>query len=222
MAAMDTAGGPAPGGAAARSDDDARLLEAVGRGDEAAFRTLIERYNATLLRLARMYVSNLQAAEDAVQETWIGVLRGASRFEGRSSVKTWITRILVNQARTAAQREGRSISFADLGDDSDPFHAVDPERFGDAGHWSIPPREWERPEERLLAGETREVVERAIAALPVNQRLTITMRDVDGLSSAETCAALGVSEGNQRVLLHRARSRVRAALDEYLGGGHSG
>src|SRR4029077_4024087 len=134
------------------------------------------------------------------------------------SVKTWITRILVNQAKTAARREGRSIPLTDLGGSEEPFHAVDPDRFGDAGQWSIPPREWERPEERLLAGETRAVVERAIAALPLTQRLTITMRDVEGLSSSETCAALDVSEGNQRVLLHRARSRVRAALEDYLAG----
>ena len=203
---------------AASSDEDTDLLEAAGHGDEAAFRTLIERHGAGLLRLARMYVSSPQVAEEAVQETWIGVLRGAHRFEGRSSVRTWITRILVNQAKTAAQREGRSVPFADLGDDIEPFHAVDPDRFGVAGEWSIPPREWERPEERLLAGETRAVVERAIAALPVTQRVTITMRDVEGLSSAEACAALGISEGNQRVLLHRARSRVRDALEDYLSG----
>jgi len=166
-----------------------------------------------------MYVSNPEVAADVVQETWIGVLQGIDRFEERSSLKTWICRILINKARTAAQREGRTVTFSDLGDD-EPAPAVDPERFRDRGpdrgQWSNPPREWDRPEERLLSKETRAVVERAIAGLPANQRITITMRDVEDLSSADTCAALGISEGNQRVLLHRARARVRAALEAYL------
>jgi len=206
---------PAEGGRA----DDAGLIEALRNGDEAAYGAVVDRYTATLLRLASMYVSNEELAADVVQETWIGVLKGIDRFEERSSLKTWICRILVNKAKTAAQREGRTITFSDLGDD-ELAPAVDPGRFHDQGpnrgQWSIPPQEWDRPEERLLSKETRAVVERAIADLPTNQRLTITMRDIEDLSSAHTCSVLGTSEGNQRVLLHRARTHVRAALDAYF------
>ena len=206
---------PAEGG----RTDDAALIEALRKGDEAAYRALVDHYAATLLRLASMYVSNPEVAADVVQETWIGVLQGIDRFEERSSLKTWICRILVNRARTAAQREGRTITFSDLGDD-ELAPVVDPERFRDRGpdrgQWSTPPREWDRPEQRLLSTETRAVVERAIASLPVNQRLTITMRDIEDLSSAHTCSVLGITEGNQRVLLHRARAHVRAALEAYL------
>jgi RNA polymerase sigma-70 factor (ECF subfamily) len=166
-----------------------------------------------------MYLSNEEVAADIVQETWIGVLQGIDRFEERSSLKTWICRILVNKAKTAAQHEGRTITFSDLGD-GELVPAVGPERFHDQGpnrgKWSIAPQAWDRPEERLLSKEARAVVERAIAALPANQRLTITMRDIEDLSSADTCSALGISEGNQRLLLHRARSRVRAALEAYF------
>jgi RNA polymerase sigma-70 factor (ECF subfamily) len=206
---------PAEGG----RTDDADLVEALREGDEAAYRALVDRYPAALLRLASMYVSNPEVAADVVQETWIGVLQGIDRFEERSSLKTWICRILVNKAKTAAQREGRTITFSDLGDD-ELAPAVDPERFHDQGpnrgQWSIPPREWDRPEERLLSKETRAVVERAIAGLPTNQRFTITMRDIEDLSSAHTSSVLGISEGNQRVLLHRARTRVRSVLEAYF------
>jgi RNA polymerase sigma-70 factor (ECF subfamily) len=206
---------PAGGG----RTDDAGLVDALRRGDETAYRALVDRYTPTLLRLASTYVSNREVAADVVQETWIGVLQGIDRFEERSSLKTWICRILVNSAKTAAQREGRTISFADLGGD-ELAPAVDPGRFHDQGphrgEWSIPPREWDRPEERLLSQETRAVVERAIAGLPTNQRITITMRDIEDLSSAQICSLLGISEANQRVLLHRARTRVRAALEAYL------
>ena len=199
--------------------DDADLIEALRKSDEAAYRALVARHSATLLRLASMYVSNPEVAADVVQETWIGVLQGIDRFEERSSLKTWICRILVNKAKTAAQREGRTITFSDLGDD-ELAPAVDPERFHDQGpnrgQWSIPPREWDRPEERLLSKETRAVVERAIAGLPTNQRITITMRDIEDLSSAHTSSVLGISEGNQRVLPHRARTRVRSVLEAYF------
>jgi RNA polymerase sigma-70 factor (ECF subfamily) len=220
MVPVDRGGGPEPDPPAPSGPtDETGLIEALRRGDEAAYRTLVERHTATLLRLASMYVSSPEVAADVVQETWIGVLHGIDRFEERSSLKTWICRILVNRAKTAAQREGRTITFSDLGDD-DPEAAAGPERFHeegpDRGQWSIPPREWDLPEQRLLSQETRAVVERAIAGLPTNQRLTITMRDIEELGSAETCAALGVSEANQRVLLHRARTRVRAALAAHL------
>jgi RNA polymerase sigma factor (sigma-70 family) len=144
---------PAEGGRA----DDAGLIEALRKGDEAAFRALVDRYTATLLRLASMYASNTEVAADVVQETWIGVLQGIDRFEERSSLKTWICRILVNKAKTAAQREGRTITFSDLDDELVP--AVGPERFHDQGpnrgKWSIAPQEWDRPEERLLSKEAR-------------------------------------------------------------------
>jgi RNA polymerase sigma-70 factor (ECF subfamily) len=220
MVPVDRASSPEPARPAdGGRTDDAGLIEALRKGDEAAYRALLDRYTATLLRLASMYVSNTEVAADVVQETWIGVLQGIDRFEERSSLKTWICRILVNKAKTAAQREGRTITFADLGDD-ELAPAVDPGRFHDQGpdrgQWSIPPQEWDRPEERLLSKETRAVVERAIADLPTNQRLTITMRDIEDLSSAHTCSVLGISEGNQRVLLHRARTHVRAALEAYF------
>jgi RNA polymerase sigma-70 factor (ECF subfamily) len=199
--------------------DDAGLIDALRRGDEAAYRALLDRYSATLLRLASIYVSDQAVAADVMQETWIGVLQGIARFEERSSLKTWICRILVNKAKTAAQREGRTLTFSDLGDE-DAGPAVDPERFHghgpNRGRWSIAPQEWDRPEEHLLSKEARAVVERAIAALPTRQRLTITMRDIEDLDSAHTCSALGISEGNQRLLLHRARSKVRAALEAYF------
>jgi RNA polymerase sigma-70 factor (ECF subfamily) len=201
---------PAPAAEGGRAGD-ADLIEALRRGDEAAYRALVDRHSATLLRLASMYLSDEEVAADVVQETWIAVLQGIDRFEERSSLKTWICRILVNKAKTAAQHEGRTITFSDLGD-GELVPAVGPERFHDQG----PNRAWDRPEERLLSKEARAVVERAIAALPANQRLTITMRDIEDLSSADTCSALGISEGNQRLLLHRARSRVRAALEAYF------
>jgi RNA polymerase sigma-70 factor (ECF subfamily) len=220
MVPVDRASSPEPARPAdGGRTDDAGLIEALRKGDEAAYRALLDRYTATLLRLASMYVSNTEVAADVVQETWIGVLQGIDRFEERSSLKTWICRILVNKAKTAAQREGRTLTFSDLGDE-DAGPAVDPERFHghgpNRGRWSIAPQEWDRPEEHLLSKEARAVVERAIAALPTRQRLTITMRDIEDLDSAHTCSALGISEGNQRLLLHRARSKVRAALEAYF------
>jgi len=200
------------------SDDDAAVVAALRRGDEAAFASLIERYQASLLRLAKAYVATPEQAEDAVAETWLGVLHGIDRFEGRSSLRTWIFRILVNRAKTKGVREHRSVPFSALeGGGDDPEPAVDPERFRD-GAWSAPPASWEGiPEERLLGAETRAVVEAAIAALPETQRAVITLRDVRGFTALETCEALDITEANQRVLLHRARSKVRARLEDYLG-----
>lgn len=207
----------------AASDDQVLVVRLRAR-DESAFRELIERYHMSLVRMARQYVATQQAAEDVAQETWLGVLQGIDRFEGRSSLKTWIFRIMLNRARTRAAREGRSVSFAALGGDDarDDEPAVEPERFFPAGHrlaghWSAPPRSWETvPEERLLAQETRAVIQRAIDALPHGQRVVITLRDIEGLSSAEVCNMLDISETNQRVLLHRARSRVRRELERWL------
>jgi len=201
------------------TDDDAAVVAALRRGDEAAFASLIERYQSSLLRLAMAYVATREQAEDAVAETWLGVLNGIDRFEGRSSLKTWIFRILINRAKTKGVREHRSVPFSDLegGDADDSEASVDPSRFR-AGAWSAPPASWEGiPEERLLSAETRAVVEDAIAALPDGQRAVITLRDVRGFTAPETVEVLGITEANQRVLLHRARSKVRARLEEYLG-----
>jgi len=203
------------------SVDDKHLVEALRAGDERAFEQLTREYHAPLMRVAQIYVTSRSVAEEVVQETWLGVLNGIGRFEARSSLKTWIFRILTNIAKTRAQREGRTLPFSVLErPDTVPEPAVGPERFLPPdherwpGHWSSRPQPW--PEDRLLAAETRGVVERAIEALPPAQRAVISLRDVEGWSSDETCNALGVTETNQRVLLHRARSKVRQALEDYL------
>jgi RNA polymerase sigma-70 factor (ECF subfamily) len=209
----------------ATSERDRELLAALRRGDEQSFRMLVERYSPSLLRLGLMYVSSRAVAEEVVQETWLGVLRGLDRFEGRSALKTWIFRILVNVAKTRALREGRSIPFSSLSaldaDGDEPI--VEPERFvppdnsDGTGYWASAPANWEgQPEERLLSAEARERIQAAIAALPPVQREVIALRDVEGWSSNEVCNLLMISETNQRVLLHRARSRVRRALEQYL------
>jgi RNA polymerase sigma-70 factor, ECF subfamily len=204
----DTARGAAP--------DDRRTVAAILAGDERAFEELVDRYNASLLRVAQGYVSNRTAAEEAVQDTWIGVLRGLSSFEGRSSLRTWIFRILVNQAITRGVRESRSVPFSALGSYE---AAVDPERFLPGGAWASPPQPLDTiPEDVLLSAEARARVLDAIGQLPLPQRQVITLRDVEGWSSAEVREALDLSESNQRVLLHRARSKVRARLEEYLNG----
>jgi RNA polymerase sigma-70 factor (ECF subfamily) len=199
-------------------DDDA-LVEALRKGDERAFASLVQSYHASLLRLAMSYVATKEQAEDAVAETWLGVLNGLDRFEGRSSLKTWIFRILVNRAKTKGVREQRSVPFSSLAGDADESEpSVDQSRFAAAGNWTAPPGSWEGiPEDRLLSAETRSVVDDAIARLPASQRAVITLRDVHGLSAQEASEVLGLTEGNQRVLLHRARSKVRARLEEYLG-----
>jgi RNA polymerase sigma-70 factor (ECF subfamily) len=202
-------------------EDDRRTIAALLDGDEQAFEALIRRYHGSLLRLAMTYVRPRSAAEEVVQDTWLGVLRGLPTFEGRSSLRTWIYRILVNQARTRGVRESRSVPFSALGGEGEP--AVDPDRFlpahhpAYAGHWASAPRRWdELPDALLLASETREQVLQAIDELPPQQREVITLRDVEGWSSAEVREALDLSEGNQRVLLHRARARVRERLERYL------
>ncbi|HEY7257845.1 MAG TPA: sigma-70 family RNA polymerase sigma factor [Gaiellales bacterium] len=205
--------------------EDLRTVAALRAGDERVFRELVERYHASLIRVALLYVRTRAVAEEVVQDTWIGVLRSLPRFEGRSSLRTWIFRILANQARTRARREARSVPFSSLAGDDDDSPTVDPDRFLAAdhpafpGHWASPPQSWAaRPEEELLARETRELVLAAIEALPPSQRAVISLRDVEGWSSEEVCDLLEISEGNQRVLLHRARAKVREALEEYLDG----
>jgi RNA polymerase sigma-70 factor, ECF subfamily len=207
---------------AALSLDEAQLLQALRAGDEAAFEQLVLMYHTALLRVAQIWVPSRSVAEEVVQDTWLGVLKGLDRFEGRSSLKTWIFRILSNTAKTRAQREGRTLPFSALQDPGRvPEPAVSPDRFLDSeharwpGHWGARPTPWE-PEERLLGAETRAVIAQAIERLPAAQRAVVSLRDVEGWGSDEVCNALEISETNQRVLLHRGRSKVRRALEEYL------
>jgi RNA polymerase sigma-70 factor, ECF subfamily len=204
--------------------DDGELVAALSRGDADAFATLVDRHSPAMIRVAMAYVPTRAAAEEAVQETWIAVMRGIDGFEGRASLKTWIFRILTNVAMRSGVRERRSLPFSALAraeDTGEP--SVDPDRFLPAdhelfpGHWAIMPARWPTPEEGLLAGETREVIAAAIAELPPAQRTVIALRDVEGWSSQEVSEALEISAGNQRVLLHRARSRVRNAIESYYG-----
>jgi RNA polymerase sigma-70 factor (ECF subfamily) len=201
---------------------EAQLLEALRAGDEAAFAQLVREYQPSLVRVARIYVSTQAAAEEVAAETWLAVLKGLDRFEGRSSLKTWIFRILTNIAKTRAQRDGRTLPFSSLQDPGRvPEAAVDADRFLDSehprwpGHWAVRPEPW--PEDALVAAETQALVAEAIEALPPAQRAVISLRDVEGWSSEEVRNALELSETNQRVLLHRARSKVRRALEAYLG-----
>ena len=202
------------------ADRDAPLLPALRAGHEEAFVALVTRYHASLRRVARAYVSTDAVAEDVVQETWLAVIEGLDRFEHRSTLKTWLFHILANKAKTRGVRERRIVPFASLaGADDEP--AVPPDRFqrdGDAwpGHWAAPPRPWEDPERRLASLEARAYLRAAIAALPATQQAVLTLRDVEGLDAEEVCGLLDVSAGNQRVLLHRARAKVRTQLERYF------
>jgi RNA polymerase sigma-70 factor (ECF subfamily) len=203
---------------------DADLVAALRRGDEAAFAELVDAWGPAMLRLARLHVPSHAVAEEVVQETWLAVLKGLERFEGRSSLKTWVFSILLNLARTRGQRERRTLPFAALRDrwearrDED---VVAPERFqgrdGERpGWWAAPPERWADPHEQLATKEAHAVVQAAIAGLPLRQREALVFRDVLGLDSDEASALMGVSDGNQRVLLHRARAKVRDELERHL------
>lgn len=204
--------------------DDAELVAALRDGDQAAFARLVEELTPALIRLAQVHVASRAVAEDVAQDTWVGVVKGIDRFEGRSSLRTWIFQILVNNARTRGKREKRVLPFSFLrrrDEEGRGEPAVDADRFQGRrgeypGHWARPPVEWDSPVERLAQGETRDVMLRAIAELPVRQREVLTLRDVQGYSAGEARNALGLSETNQRVLLHRARSKVRGALERHL------
>jgi RNA polymerase sigma-70 factor (ECF subfamily) len=200
--------------------DDAAVLAALRAGDEAAFTRLVEMYHGAMVRLATAYVPSFAVAEEVAQEAWLGVLNGLANFEGRSSLKTWIFRILTNIAKTKGAREQRSASFSSVFDDLGPDEpAVDLDRFGSEGNWVMAPVGWgDSPEQKLESAECQSVIASSIEGLPVNQREVIRLRDVLGFTSEEVCNALAISETNQRVLLHRARSRVRKALEEYFGG----
>ena len=204
---------------------DEQLVAALRDGDEGAFIALVGRYGPLMLRVASTYVRTPAVAEEVVQETWLAVLEGIGRFEGRSSLKTWLFRILANRAKTRGEREARCLPFscvAARGEDDDG-PAVEPDRFLGAdhprwpSHWAAAPGDWATvPDVRLLSQETLAHVRDAIGDLPERQQEVIVLRDVEGWSAEEVCNALGVSEVNQRVLLHRARSKVRAALERYL------
>jgi RNA polymerase sigma-70 factor, ECF subfamily len=196
------------------SADDLLLLHKLRAGDEAVFAFLFDQYYPAMSRLALLYVSNRTIAEEVVQEAWMGVLQGLGRFEGRSSLKTWMFRILLNVAKTRCQREGRSVPFSSLWEAD--AESIEP-AFDAARYWISCPRSWDAdPEERLLAQETRLYIQAAIEALPLRQRIVITLRDVEGWTAREVIDLLGISETNQRVLLHRARTRVRHALHVYF------
>ena len=207
------------------SDEESALIEGLRNGDEDAFALLVSRYHNSLLRVAMFYVPSRAVAEEVVQETWIGVLRGISRFESRSSLKTWIFSILTHRAKTRGQQESRHISFSSLSsaECATSEQALDPDRFLPADHpqwpdhWSLPPQSWgESPEKQLLSQEAQTHLRQAIAALPAVQGEVIRLRDIEQWTSQEVCNVLGISETNQRVLLHRARSRVRRSLESYF------
>jgi RNA polymerase sigma-70 factor (ECF subfamily) len=194
-------------------DEDGELVARLRAGDEQAFVQLVSRHHAAMVRVACSFVSSPAVAEEVVQDTWVGVLRGIERFEGRSSFRTWLLRILVNRARSTGVREHRSVAIGDAGP------AVDRARFDASGAWMSPPQHWvEDSEERLLAEGLAEQIQAALGELPARQREVVMLRDVDGLSGREVCDALEISEANQRVLLHRGRSQLRQALESELGG----
>jgi RNA polymerase sigma-70 factor, ECF subfamily len=193
-------------------DPDAELLAQLRAGDEQAFMLLVARYRQSMLRLAATYVPSQAIAEEVVQDAWLGFLRGLSRFEGRSSVRTWLFRILVNRAKTAGSRERRSTALADL------TATVDAARFDTSGGWSSPPQPWtDLVENRIVARQMTNLVATAMGDLPDRQRAVVTLRDIEGLSSEEVCSVLEITEANQRVLLHRGRSRLRQLLESQFG-----
>jgi RNA polymerase sigma-70 factor, ECF subfamily len=192
------------------ADPDAALVDALRAGDEQAFATLVSRHHTRLLRFAESLVPSRAVAEEVVQDTWLGVVRGIDRFEGRSSVKTWLFRILINRARTAGAREPRNAVL-------DPDDVLEG-RFGASGAWEQPPEPWaDAVDARLVADELAQRVKECLPQLPEAQRQVLTLRDIEGIDAAQVCELLGVSAGNQRVLLHRARARVRSILDDEMG-----
>ena len=203
--------------------EDEPTLAALRAGDEKAFLMLVRQLHPSMLRVASLFVSSRAVAEEVVQETWLGVLRGLSGFEGRSSLRRWIFGILTNCAKARGTREARSVPFSAIAAESEDEPPVDPSRFLPPdhprwpGHWSAPPVAW--ADEKLIQQESLQAAQRAIAQLPRGQREVIVLRDVEGCESEEVCQLLGLSEVNQRVLLHRARSKVRAALELHFQAG---
>ncbi len=210
------------------SSSEAALLAALRRGDENAFSALVDAYGATMHRVALTFVRSTAVADEVVQEAWLGALRGLERFEGRSSLKTWLCRIVANTARTHAAREARSVPFSSLelereaNSETEPALPIDRFQGPDAEHprrWVSNPTPWSAPDTAAVSAETRELIADTIAGLPAGQRIVISLRDVEGWDSAEVCSVLELSETNQRVLLHRARSKVRSALERYFDPG---
>lgn len=197
-------------------DDDA-LLRALREGDERVFSELVDRWSQMMIRMALSRVESRAVAEEVVQDAWLTVLRSLDRYERRSTLRTWILGIVVNLARSRARAERREVS---LSSESKP--SVDPARFLPATHprwphhWAVEPAAWRTPEDELLAGETRKVILKAIDGLPPAQREVIVLRDVEGMAPVEVCNILAITDTHQRVLLHRARSRVRNALERYF------
>jgi RNA polymerase sigma-70 factor (ECF subfamily) len=201
---------------------DEQTLAGLRAGDERTFRDLFARSYPMMKRVARSYVASDAVAEEIVQETWMAIMTGIDRFEGRSRLGTWMFSILTNQAKNHSARERRAVPLSCAAGSDIEEPAVDPDRFqkdDDAwpGHWATPPRPWQKPERRLLSLEARDHLKTALAQLPDRQRLIVGLRDVEGRSAEEVCDLLGLSQENQRVLLHRGRSRLRAVLEEYLG-----
>lgn len=199
------------------SADDLALVQQLLAGDEAAFSAVVERFHGPLIRFAMLFVANREVAEEVVQDTWVAVLNGLSSFQGRSALKSWIFSIAANRAKTRAVREKRTITFSELSPPGEDGPAVDPDRFTEGGAWSSPPGRWDRdtPEKLLLRQEALAVVAAALAQLPPNQQAVVTLRDIEGLDAREVCNVLEISDTNQRVLLHRGRSKVRSALERY-------
>jgi RNA polymerase sigma-70 factor, ECF subfamily len=209
---------------------EAQLVRSLQAGDEAAFAAIVERYHSAMVRLALSYVREQSVAEEVAQETWLAVLQAIPRFQQRSSFQTWLFKILTNRAKTRGRREARSVPMSSLGPVEEAGEAaVHPDRFAPPGAaqwpggWAEPPRPWGNgPEQRLLATEARGLILEAIGGLSAGQRAVITLRDVEGLSAQEACEVLELSDANQRVLLHRARSKVRQVLEDYMDGAASG
>lgn len=197
------------------ADDDTFLTRLLA-GEPAAFRELVDRFHGRLLRLALGFVQDRAAAEEVVQETWVAVIKGLATFERRASLDTWVIRILCNRAKTRGVRDKRFVPFSALDDEDRPER----DRFKSSGHWANPPNSFgeDDPERLALRGEILVALRDAIEALPPNQRLVVTLRDVEGLESDEVCNVLGLTETNQRVILHRARAKLRAILEARFGG----
>ena len=206
--------------------DDSELVDRLRRGDETAFATIVNGWSPMMFRVARSHVSTDASCEEVVQETWMAVIRGLDRFEGRSSLRTWVFRILTNLAKTRGVREARSVPMSSWAPAEEDGPTVDPDRFRAAGdqyphNWTPvgAPIQWQPgPEQSVVAGETRRLLGAALQELPERQRAVVTLRDVHGLSSEEVCASLDLSQANQRVLLHRGRARLRTVLENYYRG----
>jgi len=211
---------------ASAAPSDEKVVAGLRAGDERTFRDLFACNYPVMKRVARGYVDSEAGAEEVVQETWMAIMTGIDRFEGRSALSTWMFSILTHQAKSHSAHERRALPFSSIAPRDVEEAIVDPDRFQKddeawPGHWATPPRPWQKPDRRLLSLEARELLKKALPELPERQRLIVALRDVEGLSAEEVCDLLGLSQENQRVLLHRGRSRLRAALEGYFDGGEA-